>query len=291
MVELIAGSSRSISRRAWLVLSTLFASHAAFALFLNPIGASDNEVPELPALMLMGALFCQPVLFAIWAALGPGRAVLRIPLSLAASILICFAGVLTKWNVIVSRPRNAESFISDLVISIGCFAAILLIFLIVRKFTRWRIEWPAVISTTSNKSNQFGLKYLLGLTTLSCVLLVLGRLLAPEQLSADASSWRSTIAHTLSFGGLILLAMFPIFTLPLMVISRHVSIRALVVMPFAWAAFTWLAVEIGTAAQIGTRYEAVKAIVLLQCGATAIGVLSAIGIRVAGYRLFRLPSE
>ena len=60
-------------RQPWLVFVVLIVAHAAFNLFLNPIGAGAENVSEGLALPLMGATIAQPVLFAIWAAAGVFR--------------------------------------------------------------------------------------------------------------------------------------------------------------------------------------------------------------------------
>ncbi len=57
-------------------------------------------------------------------------------------------------------------------------------------------------------------------------------------------------------------------------------------MPFIWAGLTWLTVEI-LAAQYGQpRADITWQITLLQGGAVAASLMSAIALRCAGYRLY-----
>ena len=77
----------------------LVGAHAAFNLFLNPMGAGAENVSEGLALPLMGATVAQPVLFAIWAALGGGPAAIRIPLTLAALVAVFFPSLIKQWNL------------------------------------------------------------------------------------------------------------------------------------------------------------------------------------------------
>ena len=101
-----------------------------------------------------------------------------------------------------------------------------------------------------------------------------------------ASAWQDTIPRTLNQIGLGLLATFPAFTVPLLVLSKRPSIQVVIAIPCLWAALSWLAVETVLALYTNeTRDKVALDVVYLQLGAATYGFLSALTVRVAGYRL------
>src|SRR6478672_9754674 len=94
-------------RRRWWIVGLLICANTAFALLFNPNGGSDEYLSEWLGMLLMGAVLAQPMLFGIWAALGTGLLVKRVPLTLAALIVVGFCGGIKQWNVFM--PAGAAN--------------------------------------------------------------------------------------------------------------------------------------------------------------------------------------
>ncbi len=208
-------------RRAWIILMLLIGTLAAFNLTLNPEGTTVDKIPEHFALPLMGAAMAQPVLFAIWAALIDSPAILRIPLSLAASMVVFFAGTIKQWNVFTSE--NSPPAGQELLMELALFGISLAIVLVARWLIGWRIG--RLTGTGANeRTNQFSLKYLLLLTTICAVLLLARRILLAGNFWHESAFWTKEVSEGLIFVGLILVALFPLLIIPLIAIARHPSI-------------------------------------------------------------------
>jgi hypothetical protein len=91
MPELAANTSLIARWRSWHALVLLVAAYAAFNVFLNPM-AAGRDGDEFPALLWIGVIFVQPVLFAAWTSIGPAPATKRIPLTIAVFVLVLFVG-------------------------------------------------------------------------------------------------------------------------------------------------------------------------------------------------------
>src|SRR5688572_14908223 len=88
MPELAANTSLFARWRPWHALVLLVAAYAAFNVVLNPMEGNGNAIPTM---LCVGVFFIQPVLFAMWTAIGPPPAMKRIPFSLAGFVLVVFA--------------------------------------------------------------------------------------------------------------------------------------------------------------------------------------------------------
>jgi hypothetical protein len=275
----------AVSSQQSIVLLLLVAAHAILNLFLNPIGASVDDVSGRLALPLMGAGIAQPVLIAIWAALGPGAAAVRIPLSLAAAGIVFLASVPKLWNVfdndVMASKRTGESLLMEL----SLFAVVLVLMLVVRRISGWRIQSHAVANDNKAGGSQFSLKYLLALTAVCAALLVLGRSVAAGSFWTESTFWREFFTGLFLFGGTILLALFPMLIIPLLAIARRPSLLAVAALPFLWAGLTWLAVEILASATGESCADLARQLGLLQAGAAVAGLVSALVLRSAGFRL------
>jgi hypothetical protein len=121
------------------LLVVLIAVHAIFNLTLNPVGASEEKVSERLALPLMGATLAQPALFAIWAAVGPGPTLMRIPLSFVSAAVVFFATVPKRWNVFEVHQASSENVSQKMLMELAFFGVVLITMLIVQKVMGWRI--------------------------------------------------------------------------------------------------------------------------------------------------------
>jgi hypothetical protein len=269
-------------RQAWLVLVVVIGAHAAFNLFFSPVGAGANNVSERVALPLMGAMLAQQVVFATWAALGPGPASMRIPLTFAASIAVSFAGACKLWNVFTHHKSMLAG--QELIMDMALFGISLTIMLAARWIIGWRISASAE-KVVGSGANQFNLRYLIGLTTICAGLLVVGRVLLAGEHWFRSEFWNQ-IANGFIFLGALLLALFPLLILPLIAVAQHPSKRTLAAMPFLWLGLTWLMIEILSAQYGEPRADTARALTLIQSGTLVASLLSAVALRYAGYRLF-----
>jgi hypothetical protein len=276
MVDNPHGNIGPRRHRAVLAVALLVVMHVAFRALLNPIGVSVGTIPEWVGLLCMGILVSQPVLFGIWAAIGPGAYIARVPATFAALIAVCIAGVIRRWNLLLpsvaATSIQADQFVWDLAL----FALVMGTMWIVGRFVGWRVvsysnEPPAA------QPNQFSLKFLVGLTAVCSVLLAIGRL------------WASANASAASFAGIVLLTLFPVLVLPFIVLSERPLLRLILLVPVLWALLTWLAIETVAAMEKVPPSQVANELVLLQVGAAIASLTAAMMLRLAGYRFSRPP--
>jgi hypothetical protein len=92
MTEL-AACATATKPRPWLAPIAIVVAFALFNILLDPFG---NREDSWFVSILVGGLFQQPVLLAMWAAFGPAPAIRRIPLSIAALAAILLAPAVAK---------------------------------------------------------------------------------------------------------------------------------------------------------------------------------------------------
>jgi hypothetical protein len=225
-------------------------------------------------MVVVGVVLAQPMLFATWLVIGPPPATKRLPLTIAAFSAIILAGAITS-----------EEWLSMdyLLIAAVLFVFTVVVMFAVYKLTGWKVlhTWQGADSDLS--LHQFSLKYLLSVTTIFAVLLSVGRTLA------SGHEWGAfpPILDMLLPVSFVLLALIPIFFAALAVLSDWPPNRILIAIPLLWAGLTWLAVEAVVAVENEPRWEVARVISLMQLGAASAGILSAVLLRSAGYRLYR----
>jgi hypothetical protein len=244
--------------------------HGAFQVFLNPLGVGVDDLGEELGLTLMGFLMTQPILFGIWAALGPGNSIRRIAATFAIFVAVCLGGAIKPLNVWSAAGESFSIEIEPLLWALGFFILAAGIMVLARKFAGWRFDALSAVPTASPQS-QFGVKFLLGLTTVCAVLLAICRALS------------STNASAVMFAGITLLILFPVLVLPFLMLSRKPSVRLLVVALLVWAILTWLATEAMAAVDSVSRGGAARQLVFIQLGAATASFVSAIALRLGGY--------
>jgi hypothetical protein len=255
-----------------LLLATWFISINAFVSTGPP-----NEPVEL---LLMGALFAQPLLFAVWMVMGPGTAVKRIPLTLTSFVILMLAGKLNVWEWLDRGDSFGSRFLIPGLALLGLSAAALWI---VRWRTGWQIRRLPTSACEHSSANQFGLKFLLGWTTVCAVLLV----------AARGQLFRGLPNGTLLMvsSGLAILMLLPALCAPLIVLFPRPVGRLMWLAPLLWCAITWLAIETITATATTFDFEpdewgqVALTVIIGQSGALVVGLLASIMLRLAGYRL------
>jgi hypothetical protein len=157
----------------------------------------------------------------------------------------------------------------------------------VRKLTGWKVVNSTQAAGSGAEIHQFSVKYLLVLTTICAIVLGFGRALASaDDLNITQGRSMDWIDDLIAPVGMITLALFPAFVLPLILLSRHPASLVILLFPFVWLLLTWLAVEtIEAMGGAPSKREVVEAVVGLQAGAALAGCASAIVLRLGGYRL------
>lgn len=135
--------------------------------FVSPMGETVNEEDwrMYPIFVVLGSLFVQPMLCAVWGAWSAQAWVWRVPLGLAACVFLSLAGVTTGdvGNMLVGM------------------VGIHLLFVVVLAFVRWRFQFVLAARTMTRdgvtSKSTFGLSYLFLWMTVAAVLTGLARML------------------------------------------------------------------------------------------------------------------
>jgi hypothetical protein len=219
MPEFAANTSFDGRWRPWYALALLVAAYAAFNLLLNPMRGDGDEISML---LFMGIFFMQPVVFAMWMAIGPPPAAKRIPFSLAGFVFVGFAACVAQ----LLAPPDVFNYPNGigpewLIMPGALFAAALMLVLVVRIVTRWSIRNIRRVNVGASDVNQFSIKYLLLLTAVCAVLLGIGRWLT----SSMDWSFGSNILELIAKIWLILLVIIPAILVPITLISFRPTLR------------------------------------------------------------------
>jgi hypothetical protein len=180
----------------------------------------------------------------------------------------------------------------ELLFTLSIFGVFALIFLVVRRASSWRIYQPIDKSTQTAGNAQFSMKFLLGWITASAGLLAVGRVLIETGVGQQGSSTNQTAAEVLVFLSFLSVGLLPTVGIPWLVLAyRRRACLFVGGAVLAWAALTWGAVSVLLAVTPATTSEAVKGIVFLQLGAGLAGFLTALPLRLVGFRLERRPLD
>jgi hypothetical protein len=226
---------------------------------------------------------------AVWTALGAGPIIKRLAATIPCVLLLIALPSQFTQN---SNRLERWEFLYFAIATYGIFIITLLVFLIFRRFTRFRLQ------TTKNASHepaglQFSTKYLLALITLYAAAIGLAASLRFDEPSPDAFA-RSLfgpnffIAVLLVGGGALMIAALPTLAVPLAILRGTISQVAI-----AWTAFLWISFVAGLVVLLKEEPppEPLGTVLSAQAGATLAGAITAALLRRAGLRLTRPPRE
>jgi hypothetical protein len=283
MPEVAANRSQISRWQPWHGLALLVAAHATFNLLLNPMGGGSDEFLTM---LCMGVVFMQPIVFAMWTAIGPPPAMKRIPYTLAGFIIVVFATcVVAQLRLSSSNFPSNRIGLEFLIVPGALYAAAIIVALAVRIVTRWHIGNSRGNAGPATPVNQFSIRNLLVLTAVCAVLLGIGRWLAISSESFDAS-WVE-IGRIVARIWLILFVMIPAILITLTVISFRPTLRMCLGTVFSGCVLAWVAIETIILLDNPPRREVTRQVLFIQLGAMLGGIASALMLRFAGYRLFR----
>jgi hypothetical protein len=271
--------------RARILVSLLAIAHVLVNLFYNPMGSAVTGSTDWLMKMLIGVVVAQPVLYAVWALIGPSRLLPRLLLTFLAFAAVLFAQFYRGLCVWDRTGQPIWENPATLAFPIGVFAICGTLMTLVRKLTGWRIVSTHSQAAADSAARQFNMKFLLGFTALCAALLAAGRI-ASEWLEESPAE---SVGDLLSAIGVLLMAAFPALLVPLLALSKRASRGVLVAIPFLWIGVTLLSAEAIVATQPGEVFSKVLLdLIHIQLGVATAGLFSALVLRWAGYRLVTL---
>lgn len=267
----------------WIALGLLVLAHAALGAYFTPIGKRAVE-DETGAFLMIGVLASQPILFAIWAAFAPQRFYHRFLWSLLLCALVSYAAEL-------GALRNTSHGLGGLlVLDIALFIAATIILLLFRRYSRWQIKQPNREDAPSiYQANQFGIKHLLILTTITALVCGLYRTL--YIIAPDLKRF-SSITEFMGALCLMLALLFPVIVIPWYTLAYRRRLLSLIGITIIIAGILDLAacsllIEMNAPV---SRYDLIiKPYLLIQLGSAMSAFASTLVIRWCGFRMIREP--
>jgi hypothetical protein len=244
-----------------------------------------DRSPEWLQAVLAGAWAIQAHLFATWAALGPGKFIIRLPPVIAGLLIVLGAPGVHPDGLYDIEHREFLALVLTTT-SIVAIATVLL--LVVRRFVGWRIERHAPPSQRDASRYQFNTRYLIGMITLYAVMLGIYTNVvfkSPDPPAPFNIFGPDFVIHIIVVGGATMAALLlPIIAVPLFVLNTHYSKRAVYFSMIVWAIITaavttfWQTIE-------GEGLGFLVMALAVQAGAGVMGILTALPLRFAGYRV------
>jgi hypothetical protein len=263
------------------VLTGILVGLAALNTFITWL-SSERPLPDHLEIFIIGASVFEPMLFAIWAALGPGRIEIRLPI-----IVPFLAIVMAIPGLILGTYPDVEQYEFVVLLVAACVAMVVvtLILLALRCFTGWRIQPAADEQSYLGQKLQFDIKYLILLITLYSIAfgITFSLKFAPPG-RQNLFFGPGFYVYAFSVGGaFISIVILPVLAVPLLILQRRPSIKFL-----RSAVAFWLAITVGAGVFLIAFEESEEfefALLLIQFGAAALGIVVALPLRLAGSRL------
>jgi hypothetical protein len=153
---------------------------------------------------------------------------------------------------------------------------------------KWQIASQQATATAA--TNQFSIKYLIGLTTAVALTLAIVRLMVGSNTFGNTAGVNMTFfARFIWICAVILLGTLPIPTVPILILSGRPTAKSLVLLFLAWAVSTLAAVLIVIALDRVDWSRITGDLLGFQLGGTIMSALAATFVRTAGYRLTVRP--
>jgi uncharacterized membrane protein len=262
---------RWLDRRA-LALLAIVAAYALYDLCCD----ANNQTNQFRCL-LTGVWLAQPILLGVWAAIGPPPAVKRVPATAITLVLLATACSNNAFTGNSSRHLLETIFIMS-----GLFIGAAFVMSIIGYRTSWQIASQQISPAAA--INQFSLKYLIGMMTFVGFTLAFGRFLMAASPS-NATQWSTSLIRLAWVSGVILLGTLPIAAVPIVMLSRRPTARAIVSLLIAWVVTTLSAIQIVTALDRAEWTRIASDLIGFQLGGALAGALTALALRKSGYRL------
>lgn len=289
----------STLRGRWIGLGLLAAVQVAFAACCSPFGLRSGEwsAPWLPYPDFLieaasGAIvICPLLLYPLWVSFGRGRLLLRFAVTLALCMALVGAAVIRSFFRRFSDPPALQ-----IILIVACFSVMTLGFWSVRPLTNWRLGVPGNPAAPACQRAiriQFRLRHLFECMALVACILAAFRFYFPDGLPADSfANWPRLAWRFCRHMPAVVLIYLPAALVPWAVLSfRTPSDRGSRLL-FAAAALSWIGLDLWIV-WYGGAFGPLRAFEVLsrQLGASAAGLISAIYLRICGYRIIRVERK
>ncbi len=273
-----------------LVLSAIVLGHAAINAAFFPYDIDNLKLPSWLAAFIFGVVGVQPLLFAIWAAFGPGHFIIRLSFAVLSLILVTVAKGLTQLNV--PQPSGYHDRIDFIFFAVYSLETFVIATAIMRFLG---FEWPRRIKRLSNDQSvrvsrsKYVVTHLVWLGIVGTAVFTVIR-----NISFSGSTGGFSGYHLMGLTGGSLLtwtALIPVVSTCVPVIRENVNCRQMKKAGVTWALVTFVLYAVVFALDPNeTSFVALVVIALFQIGAAAAGLVTALILRLAGYRLISGPS-
>jgi len=274
----------------WIAIGLFVAGYMGFAAAFTMTGTRWGEYPEVLVYVVSGAIIVHVLLFATWAAFGPGPSFRRVAITGVACLLVACAEVL-------GASRRGVQLSGWPVVPLAVAASVFLLLTFVLGWVQRVSRWQIVLSGRALRSPartayrlQFGVRlFLLWITLAVCLLALYHSRCAPgtaTRLAAEA--WHDVGRRALLGVTLAVATFLPTLSVPWIALaSPRPRRRAILTTALAWITFTLGAVLLATWLRVDAYHENVKWALSMQVGASAAGLVAAVVVRSCGYRMVR----
>ena len=295
-------AAASSPRGRWVELALLAAAQIAFAASCSPFGLHSGQwsapwlpYPDFLIEAVSGAIVVHPLaLYPLWIAFGRERLRLRFAVTLVLCTAFTGAAVARAHFRGISDPLALE-----IILIVACFSLMTLGFWSLRTFTNCRLGVPGDRPPPSCKRArrvQFRLRHLFECMALVACILAVFRFYYPDGLPVDSfADWPRHAWRFCRDMPAVVLILLPTTFIPWAVLlfrtPSHRGSRLLI----AAAAFGWVALGLWIVWRppyggVFGQFRAIE-VLSIQLGASAAGLISAICLRICGYRIFRVERE
>lgn len=182
LTRLASGDNRGMNKTAWILIGILILGHLLVDFFLPSLMFPRAGGQWLFA-ALLGVCVAQVNLIAVWAALAPGRVLLRLPWSIFLGVLMWYALVLGNrvrpaWTEYWGGISLDEALQLGLIILAGVIVVQIPLW-IASRLSRWRLLPPGKSGDDAIDERQFNIRHLIAGTLVTSLALGAGRLVLP----------------------------------------------------------------------------------------------------------------
>ena len=271
-------NGRKVFPKYWIVLGLLIVAHAAFVAYFNPEEAAPGAYPEIALYMMFGCLLSQAALFALWSVFAQQPFYQRF---LWAFLLLALVSFIEELGAL----RQTQNVGGIMMLNLPLFIMATVGLLPIRRYFGWRLDHSQTeIYHSDYSANQFGIKHLIILTTITAVAFGLLRCLL---LINTRSNWLPSIAEFTGFTSMCLALLIPIIIIPWHTLA-YCGIRVWLII------FTMLSFGIIDLAVIFIEQKLdlfapnkLQLILYAQLGAGLSVLFSTLVLRLCGFRLVR----
>ena len=266
---------RSIPKH-WIVLGLLVFTHAAFGAYLGLHLGKTEQSSAYISYMMVGILWSQPILLAIWAALAPQRFYHRFLWTLLFCILICFTVAI---GCLVHKSIEMGMIIMELTL----FIVATLILLLVRRLSGWQIIHSYTAHVPSDyQAYQFGIKHLIILITITAMACSLFRTLVVISPQLSYPPVVKVAKNTCE----VIVVLFPIIIIPWFILAYLKNTLLSILYAIILLGIIDVAVYF-IFRKLAPNPDIIQIILIVQLGASISVFFSTLIIRLCGFRMVR----